>query len=443
MALNAYLKRMGADRRAYFKIHRRPRDRAAFLKRQQKKLAALRQAAACTVPSPAPVPPPAFPGAPFSPSLSKPSFADDRSSVRQPWVGEWGPKSDPYFLPGTGRLRGLIVPVDFVDAPATRSVEFYRDLLIPPAATWYRDASYGRLSLDLTIFSRWVRMSKPIAAYGLQNCCPDQATYDFMAELVGRIDPEVDFSQVDAIYAVGPESSGPNLNILLYRRWPGEGIVADGKELRWGVVGNGNFPSADTAYLLAHYMITHETGHLMGLADQYGRDCPTCADTHDWVGAWSMMDTANPPSAHFLAWDKWLLGWLTADQVRGLTGSGAIDGWLTPSEAPGGVKLLVVPTSDHTLYAVEVRRASGEDRMLSDQGVLVYTVDSSVRNGQGPIRLRQAHASDPSQVGRCGPIWNSAFDLGLGEVATYEDGTIKVDVLETDGTNYHVQVVRK
>src|SRR6185312_5334594 len=56
----------------------------------------------------------------FAPSLAKPGFADDRSGVREPWVGEWGPKGDPYWLPSTGHLRGLVVPVDFSDAPSTR-----------------------------------------------------------------------------------------------------------------------------------------------------------------------------------------------------------------------------------------------------------------------------------------------------------------------------------
>lgn len=335
------------------------------------------------------------------------------------------------------------MPVDFSDAPATRSTDFYRDLLVPPATRWYREASYGRLALDLTILPLWYRMSKPAAAYGLQNCCPDQAIYDFMAEVVRLVDADVDFSEIDAVYVVGPEGSGPFLNILLYRRWPGEGIVADGKELRWGVVGNGNFRSPETAYLLSHYMITHETGHLMGLADLYGRECPTCPDTHDWVGAWSMMDTANPPSAHFLGWDKWLLGWLDADQIRGLTAPGQVEGWLTPLEAPVGVKLVVVPITASTLYVIEVRQPIGEDKGLCDKGVLVYTVDASLLNGRGPIRIKPAQVTSPERVAQCGSNYSAAYDVGPGEVSRYEDSLVAVEVLETDGFNYKVRVTRK
>ena len=49
-----YKRRMAADRAAYFKTHKSPKQRSAFVKAQQKKLAALRRGAACTVP---PLPP--------------------------------------------------------------------------------------------------------------------------------------------------------------------------------------------------------------------------------------------------------------------------------------------------------------------------------------------------------------------------------------------------
>ena len=48
----------------------------------------------------APVPSPGS----FSPSLAKPSFADDHTPA-EPWVGEWGPKTDPQWVSSTGHLR--------------------------------------------------------------------------------------------------------------------------------------------------------------------------------------------------------------------------------------------------------------------------------------------------------------------------------------------------
>jgi len=216
--------------------------------------------------------------------------------------------------------------------------------------------------------------------------------------------------------------------------------VADGHELLNGVVGNGNFRSPDTAYLLAHDAFTHETGHMLGLSDQYGRACPTCPDTHDWVGVWSMMDTAHPPSAEFLGWDKWLLRWLDPSQIRGVTSAGqSVEEGVSPLEETGGVKLIVVPLSDSFLYAIEVRQPIGQDIRLCDHGVLVYTVDGSKMNASGTIQIQPAHTDAP-----CGPISDAAFDIGSGEVSTFEDANVKVELLaaNADGS-YRVRVTRK
>ncbi len=441
-AVTAYRLKIPAERKAYFKTHKAARARAAFVRRQQAKLNALLAAAGCTVPAPplppAPTAPPATGG--FSPSLDKPGFADNSSAVDDPWVGEWGPKTDPYFLPGTGHLRTLLVPIDFSDAPATRPVSFY-DAIFRAAPQWFATASYGRLSFDLTTVDHWVRMPRPVASYGVSHCCPAQAIYDLMSDIVRTLDPTVDFSQVDSIYAVGPEASGPNLDILLYRRWPGRGIVADGKELRWGVVGNGNFRSVDTAGLLAEFM-EHEIGHLMGLSDLYGRACPTCQDTHELVGTWSLMDTA-PPNHDELGWDKWLLGWIDPAQIVGVTAPGTVETTLAPLETPGGNKLVIVPVTGSFLYAVEVRQPLGVDKDLCDKGVLVYTVRADVFNAQGAVHVMQAQPSDPSRASACGPLWSAAFDLGSGEVSTFEDAMVKVEVVSASGPNYVVRVTRK
>jgi M6 family metalloprotease-like protein len=373
----------------------------------------------------------------FSPSLAKPAFADDHSSI-EPWVGEWGPKSDPQWVSSTGHLHALLVPVDFPDVPATDSPVSYRGLFAATTPPWYAESSYGRLSFDLAAVDHYVRMANPIDSYGLQNCCPSAAIHAFFQELVGKLDPTVDFSHVDAVYAIAPKAAGAHMSILLWRRWPGSGIVADGHELLNGVVGNGNY-SPEIAYYLAHYAMTHETGHMMGLADQYGRACPTCVDTHDWVGVWSMMDTSDRTSAEFLGWDKWLLGWLDPSQVRGLSAPGSLEAVVSPLEEPGGVKLVVVPTSSTFLYAVEVRQPIGQDIRLCDHGVLVYTVDASKMNGSGPIHVQPAHTDAP-----CGPISDAAYDLGAGEVAAFEDSHVKVELLSAyaDGA-YGVRVTRK
>lgn len=56
-ALASYTKRISAERKAYFRTHKRAAQRRAFIKKQQATLRRLRAAAACTVASTGPVPP--------------------------------------------------------------------------------------------------------------------------------------------------------------------------------------------------------------------------------------------------------------------------------------------------------------------------------------------------------------------------------------------------
>ena len=59
------------------------------------------------------------------------------------------------------------------------------------------------------------------------------------------------------------------------------------------------------------------------------------------------------------------------------------------------------------------------------------------------MHVTQAHPSDPSRNSSCGSVWNAAFDLGADEVSTFEDSTVKVEVLSASGPNYTIRVTRK
>jgi hypothetical protein len=53
-----------------------------------------------------------------------------------------------------------------------------------------------------------------------------------------------------------------------------------------------------------------------------------------------------------------------------------------------------------------------------------------------------AHGT-PDTTTRCGPLSYAAFDVGPYEVPTYEDSSIRLDVLATDGSSYRVRVTKK
>ena len=119
------------------------------------------------------------------------------------------------------------------------------------------------------------------------------------------------------------------------------------------------------------------------------------------------------PGASFNAWHRWKLGWIDDRQIvcfadRHRRIRGVVEATLKPLEAAGGLKAIVVPIGSHSVYVVEVRALIGEDSRLCDQGVLIYTVSSSVANGSGPIQVKPAHnGDDPSQIDACAPKYDA------------------------------------
>jgi hypothetical protein len=103
------------------------------------------------------------------------------------------------------------------------------------------------------------------------------------------------------------------------------------------------------------------------------------------------------------------------------------------------VHLIVIPTGTYTATVIEARKALLNDAKLCREGVLVYKIDANTYNGDGPIRVQPAHASDPTRVAECGNSWDAVF--GSGEI--YEDETVKVRVAGSGATGFGIDAVRK
>lgn len=372
----------------------------------------------------------------FSHRLARPAEAYlQGGGVENPMVGLWPIADERWFLPSTQTMRALMILVDFPDVAATRTPQAIHQRFAPLPTAWFQEASYGRFRFDMTPTSKWYRMSKPVTSYGVDGSQGHRAVTDFIAEATALADPDVDFRAYDAVWVFGPET--PHVVPLLFRAFPGAGVVRDGKELRHGVTANSFFADQRPERQI-HGIVTHEAGHLLGLPDLYGRPSPSSPDTHDFVGGWDMMGEIHP-GAHFMAFQKHLLGWLDSSQLRGLRAPGTVEATLRPIEVVGGTKALVVPTGESTAIVAEVRRRIGSDAGLCDEGVLIYSVDSGVLNGLGPALVKQSQPSTAAQRDECGPLAAAPFDLGPGEVSTFTEGKVTITVLEELGDDYRVR----
>lgn len=325
-------------------------------------------------------------------------------------------------LPGTvapsvGTIRAVLLLVHASDAPPDESVSA-PESLIDAASAWFRTVSYGRLDFRVETVPRWLALPARSADY-----VADAGRY--LADAVAAADPYVDFSQVDVVY-LAPSSRTPVTTTSAILN--GFGVRADGTDVHLWVPFDAGFAAVgDLATLL------HETGHLLGLPDLYRSGSPSS------FHRWDLMAFRWP--SELLAWHRWKLGWINANQIVCITGRTQRVVTLSPVERAGGTKAVFVQRGNRVL-AVEARARVGYDRTLCETGVLVYEVDQTPFK-RVPAWIFAAHADRNPPTSGCSSMWNAPFGLRRGEVRTFRlpSSRIRVDLLakRPDGS-YRVRV---
>ncbi|KAI0015131.1 M6 metalloprotease [Xylariomycetidae sp. FL0641] len=309
--------------------------------------------------------------------------------------------------PAVGTLRGLMLFVDFDDAPATGAgldtPEALRDFFLPAAADWYKTASYG--ALDLVVDARtqagFARMPYNASAYGYDRGMSAGAQLGYIADALAASAGALaaaDDLPVDVLYVV-PTRAARDID---FSTTYAEAIAVPGAN---GTGTGGEVRVARKAVTLGQDAVdvwggpatlNHETGHALCLPDYYpfdGRPAGT------YTGGWGLMGLVAAPAPDYLAWDKWRLGWLADDQVACVeqqesSSSSSSSHLLTPLETGGaGLKAVVVVERHGGSEALvaELRSARGLDGEVCAPGVLLYTVSTTTPTGEGPVRVLDAN----------------------------------------------------
>ena len=331
-------------------------------------------------------------------------------------------------LKSTGSVTIQVIFVDFPDAPATMTT---RDAFakVSEASKLFDELSYGRLQFVMQPNHKWYRMSQSAKSYApLNQSFMHHRAY--IAEATALADSEVDFSRTDGILILAnPDAqalgnSGPAFSATF-----GNGITLDGK-----YIANGATSAYDLNYW-SYIWLNHEFGHAMGLVDLYAfrpEDSTNPNDYHRFVGEYSLMGLsslkANSPG--YLAWERWLLGWIDDEQILCLQEKSTTT-LVTPVQRKSGLKAIVVPLSMTRVLVVESRRAEGVDKNLTKPGALVYVVDSAVQSGLGPVKVIPIEPADNRRL---------KSTRAQGESVTFEGVTITVKKSDADGDL--IEVVR-
>lgn len=278
-----------------------------------------------------------------------------------------------------GSARTAFIFVDFSDAPATQSTEDVLRLMEPGSNDQFRQLSYGRFRLDPRPLDTWLRMPQPISSYGSGYDILDHTAY--IRTAIASADPIYDFSKTDIVVVVAPPTA-TQIATSPATLWAG--VVADGHKLNFATTMFSDGYDLDRK----DWNLTHEVSHLLGLPDLYAARGP--GGGLRFTGAYDLMGQIWDPTTapEMFAWHRWLLGWIDDRDIRCVAGRFGT-ARLSSVSSPGGVRALIVRLSKTRAVVAEVRSAAGLDAASTTQGVLVYTVDSRIGSGRGPIRVQQ------------------------------------------------------
>ncbi|MEW2117091.1 M6 family metalloprotease domain-containing protein [Streptomyces sp. NPDC005474] len=345
----------------------------------------------------------------------------------------------------TGTVRALNLMIDFSDAPGQGSALARLAEFFPQTRDWFTTSSYGRLDYRPEApIADWLRMPRSFRSYGIERGAPFDPGYRRLVhDIVATADPVVDFRAYDLLNVLVTPNAGPSaLDTVLSVTFAGnrEAPVADGVP-----VANASFvysrqDDGSGSYDTTGYrVLPHENGHVFGLPDLYTQHGGGA------VGHWDIMSEDWGANNDLLGWHKWKLGWLDASQVGCARTVGTTEYTLTPLARPGGAKLVFVPLTSRTGYAVELRTREGNDETVCRPGVLIYRVDANIDTGRGPVTVYDSRR-DSGGCTRAPNVHAELSDAPFAPGESFKDPRwgiqIAVASADLDG-NYRVTITRR
>ncbi|MGP4111393.1 M6 family metalloprotease domain-containing protein [Streptomyces sp. 4N509B] len=295
---------------------------------------------------------------------------------------------DDQALPAVGTLEAAMVFVDFEDHPAPRGSLLKAESNLRSGVEYLENVSGGDLDIEVTTSDAWVRMPEPSTSYPFDRGLSYEDHVRYIGDAIEAADAEFDFSDTDVVWVVATEEAenitySPTTNYL--------DVTADGNHLTHAVT------FGYDQWRWGGLVLAHESGHTLGLPDLYLYEAPE-DDPGNWhaaAGGWDLMGLISGQAPEFLAWHRWQLGWLGDRQVSCADLDERTAATLVPvaestTSRPTSDGMVVLPLSETRAVVVENRQATGYDREILTTGALVYTVDTTVRSGYGPVRIVDA-----------------------------------------------------
>jgi M6 family metalloprotease-like protein len=296
-------------------------------------------------------------------------------------------------LKSTGVQKVLLMAIDYSDAPskenATEVLKHAFDT--DDINEFYKSVSYGQLSFTFDIHPNVVRMPKTSSNYvgKLGNTYP-QPIYvrEILPDAAKIISGQVNFSSYQAVVI---------LDLGRIEGWGQWGFalpeISPGFATSSGFIRNSTVIGAFTneqnptkGYRTP--TLKHELGHLFGFVDLY-IIAPGNYFIGQTPGPFDVMNSSSGPANEFLAWQRWLQGWITDANVACFLYSDPTEALqLKPlGKSSTATQMVVIRISAQKALALESRRATATDKLTGYEGLLAYEIDLSVRSLEGPIKI--------------------------------------------------------
>jgi len=293
-------------------------------------------------------------------------------------------------IPASGPIKIAFIPVDFVDVPGSYAPLSKAQADMDILSSWVSVMSGGRSSVAWVIHNSWLRASKTSNSY------PKTVEGSIAQEAFNLADPFINFSGVHTAIVYVPSNIGDGYSA-------GSGINLENRNFSTNEGSVKNVMNAGAYFYRADKNVwggwAHMLGHGLGLVDYYVRSWS--GNSPQPMHGWEIMASQDGPTQSMAAWNRWLLGWLTSDQVYCIPQSSLTSAEVTLvpiNRNIAGYKTVMIPLSPSTALVVESRRGEAYDSQLGSgaYGVLAYTVDTTIDNGNGlaTVQVPAAHAAD-------------------------------------------------
>jgi M6 family metalloprotease-like protein len=359
-------------------------------------------------------------------------------------------------------VRVATIPMDWDDHEGTPADLPAKHKQVQIFMDYYETASQGALTFTPTFADKWYRLPESVSDY------PQRQVSDFNPKLaqhgINAADDDLDFSQIDIVVFIFPNGApiiagippsprefATMQNFNSYELSDERRVSSDEGFVR-NYMGGGMFFEHPLRPIWSYYF--HEAAHMFAMPDWYMMEANAVLGSQQKLGldysigplnVWGVMSSQDGPSRTFVAWTRWLLGWLDDNQVDCYTieqvqQHGSFDTELVALDIyEPGTKAIIIRTGEYSGFLIESRRPVFPDDYLAiwetvgrdPYGLIVYEIDTTKPSAMGTLSVVTPDGHDFKNIWRHGRAQQELVDalFNVGNTATVQG--VKIELLFT------------